>query len=161
MDTQARRSGTALLGTEEATLDSKGRLLFSKKKRDRLGEPFFIGLDGRGCLVAYPEATVDRLFAEIEDSQILNEGREEFSMLLAGKMEDDIHFDKQGRVVIPQRLRDEAGLEKDVVLVGAVDRVYIWPRDKYEDHKAQLSGKAGSSRAEQMNWARDRMKEGA
>jgi DNA-binding transcriptional regulator/RsmH inhibitor MraZ len=44
-----------LIGTDEATIDDKGRILVGKKKRERLGEPFAIAVGEVGCLVAYPE----------------------------------------------------------------------------------------------------------
>ena len=68
--------GKPLIGREEATIDDKGRILVSKKKRDRLGENFVIALGTCGCLVAYPEASWQKFVDGILSYDPINMGRE-------------------------------------------------------------------------------------
>jgi MraZ protein len=121
-----------LIGTEEATVDDKGRILVSKKKRDRLGDEFAIVFGTRGCLAAYPKAIWERMLDEILQHDSINEGREQYTRLLLGTAEDDLKFDAQNRVVVPLKMREAAKLKDKVLLVGCLDRVEIWAKDEYE-----------------------------
>ena len=59
------------------------------------------------------------------------ESRELAAVFLAGAAE--VEVDKQGRILIPAVLREFAGLDKDVVLVGVASRIEIWSKEKWED----------------------------
>lgn len=121
-----------LIGTEEATIDDKGRILVSKKKRERLGDEFAIAFGARGCLAAYPKGIWDRMLEEILQYDSINAGREQYTRLLLGQAEDDLKYDAQGRVVVPQKMREAAKLKDKVVLLGCLDRVEIWAREEYD-----------------------------
>lgn len=124
-----------LIGTDEATLDEKGRILFSKKKRERLGESFTVALGSVGCLVAYPQAVWEQMLAEILQHDSINQGREQYTRLVLGLADDEIKFDAQGRAVVPSKLRDLAGLKDKVLLVGCLDRVEIWPKEEWAKYQ--------------------------
>jgi MraZ protein len=121
-----------LIGTEEATIDDKGRILVSKKKRERLGDSFAIVFGTRGCLAAYPNVIWERMLEEILQYDSINEGREQYTRLLLGTAEDDLKFDAQNRVVVPQKMREAARLKDKVLLVGCLDRVEIWAKDEFD-----------------------------
>lgn len=124
-----------LLGTDEASLDDKGRLIFSKKKRDRLGDNFVVTQGPKGCLEAYPLAIWLDMVAKLLNMDALNEGVAEYSALLLGSAEDALKFDPQGRVVIPVRLRNKANIEKDVVIVGCGNRCEIWAKKEFDEYE--------------------------
>jgi MraZ protein len=121
-----------LIGTEEANLDDKGRLLVSKKKRERLGDDFILVLGKVGCLIAYPKVVWEQLLSEIFAVETMNPAREEYTRLVLGTAEDDLKFDVQGRVVVPQKLRTEAKLSREILLIGCGDRVEIWAKAEWE-----------------------------
>ncbi len=123
-----------LMGTDEATIDDKGRILVSKKKRDRLGEGFVVAFSAVGCLAAYPEARWNHKLDEIFSHESINYGREQYSRLVLGLADDELKFDSQGRVVIPQKLRDLAKLKDKVMLVGCGDRLEIWSKPEWEEY---------------------------
>lgn len=126
-----------LIGTDEATIDDKGRILFGKKKRERLGESFTVALGSVGCLVAYPQAVWEDMLTNILSHNNINQGREQYTRLILGTADDEIKFDSQGRVVIPKELRDLAQLKDKVKIIGCGDRVEIWALTewaKYNDH---------------------------
>jgi MraZ protein len=123
-----------LLGTDEATIDEKGRILIGKKKRERLGENFVMALGEVGCLVAYPEETWEKLYAEIMQFSGINQGRQQYTRLMLGTADDELSFDAQGRVVVPSKLRKLARLDKEVVLVGCGDRLEIWDKDEWRQY---------------------------
>ena len=131
-----------LIGTDEATIDDKGRLLVSKKKRERLGEDFVMALGATGCVVVYPELVWGRMVAEILGNSSTNQGRQRFTRLMVGSAEDDMRFDRQGRVVVPQKLRDAAKLTDAVLVVGCVDRLEIWAADEWVTYQADTEGYA-------------------
>lgn len=145
-----------LLGTDEASLDDKGRLIFSKKKRDRLGEKFVAVLGPKGCLEAFPEPIWRDMVAKLLSMDAMNEGVAEYSSLLLGSAEDDLRFDAQGRVVIPLRLRKQASIEKDVVIVGCGNRCEIWAKSEFEIYEKDRLG-YGRERREQFRAARRMM----
>ncbi len=129
-----------LIGTDEATIDDKGRILFAKKKRDRLGKDFAIVVTKRGCLAAYPQSVWLKMQHDVFQYESINEGREQYTRLYYGQADDDLNFDTQGRVVIPQKMREIGKLKKDVLLVGALDRVEIWAVEEYEKFLADPKG---------------------
>jgi len=124
-----------LLGNDNATIDSKGRILISKKKRDRLGDNFAMCMGKNGCLCAYPEARWEEILRRIDDADPLSEAREIFSRLVLPTADDELSFDEQGRVVVPQQLRNDAGLKKDVIILGCGDRLEIWDVEEYKQWK--------------------------
>ena len=129
-----------LIGTDEATIDEKGRLMVSKKKRERLGEPFVMSVGPTGCLVAYTLEAWNQEVSEVLASPSTNLGRQQYARMLSGSAADDLRFDKQGRVVVPQRLREMAGLKDRVVIVGCIDRMEIWPADAWADYEKDRDG---------------------
>jgi MraZ protein len=129
-----------LVGTDDAVIDDKGRILFSKKKRDRLGKDFAIVVTKRGCLAAYPQFMWRRVQEEVNNYHLTNEGRDQYTRLFFGMADDELNFDSQGRVVIPQKMREIGKLKKDVKLVGAYDRVEIWAFEEYSKFLADPRG---------------------
>lgn len=134
MEERAVPTPKLLIGNEVATIDDKGRLLVSKKKRERLGDDFVAGLGTVGCIVLYPEATWQAICDEIFRYPSLNQGREQYARLVMGYAYDDLKFDPQNRVVIPAKLRELARIgDKERVLVfGMGDRVEIWSAREWE-----------------------------
>ncbi len=120
-----------LIGTETANVDDKGRILVSKKKRERLGESFALVL-GKGCLIMYPEQVWNQLMSEIFSVPTMNPAREQYTRLVLGVAEDDLKFDGQGRMVIPKEMRETAKLKDKVLLIGCGDRVEIWAEGEWE-----------------------------
>ena len=118
-----------LIGTDEATIDDKGRLLVSKKKRERLGEDFVMALGATGCVVVYPELVWDKMVAEILENPSTNQGRQRFTRLMVGSAEDDMRFDRQGRV-------------SDVLVIGCLDRLEIWAADEWATYQADTEAYA-------------------
>jgi MraZ protein len=147
-----------LLGTEEAVLDDKGRVLVSKKKRERLGESFTLILGKVGCLMMVPDWAISKLMSDLDEYDMLNPAREDYTRLVLGTAEEDISFDAQGRFVIPARLRQAASLsEKEkLILIGCGDRVEIWTKT-LQDDIAQHPNDFGGTRRKLIDVAYSRM----
>ena len=119
------------MGEFDHTTDPKGRLIVPSKFREELGDTFVVtkGLDG--CLLAYAKPEWDRVTTGLRELSLVNKnGRQIIRIFFAGAAE--IEMDKQGRILIPEKLREFAGITKDVVSVGADNKLEIWSKDRYE-----------------------------
>jgi len=127
---------TSLIGTYYHVIDAKGRMNFPTKLRELLGSSFYVtkGLDAH-CLAVYPAEEWERLsekVAAIPESK----GAQLKRWLFSGACE--MVPDQQGRILIPQDLRQFAGLEKDVVVIGANNKAEIWNRASWETANAAV-----------------------
>jgi MraZ protein len=125
-----------LIGEFYHTIDAKGRLIIPSKFRTDLGENFIVTKGVDNCLAVYPLSEWEILKAKI-DSLPLSKGRDLQRHFYSGACEAE--FDKQGRIVIPQNLREYAFLEKDVVIAGVSARAEIWNSERWEKINKELS----------------------
>lgn len=119
------------MGEYTHTIDEKGRLIVPAKLREELGKKFVVtkGLDG--CLFVYNETEWTAFEEKLKTLPLTNkEARFFVRFFLAGASEAEM--DKQGRILVPENLREHAQLTKDVVLVGVGSRVEIWSKENYE-----------------------------
>ena len=113
------------MGEYNHTIDAKGRLIIPAKFREPLGEEFVLtrGLDG--CLYIYPMDEWEAFEEKLRALPLTNKDARAFSrFFVAGATTCEL--DKQGRILVPQTLREFAGLEKDVILAGNLSRVEVW-----------------------------------
>ena len=122
-------------GKYNHTIDTKGRLIVPSKFRDLLGDEFVVTKGADGCLVVY-DNNGWKAFEETLQEMPMNrkDVRQVARFFLAGAADGEV--DKQGRILIPTDLRDYAGLEKEVVLIGMADKIEIWSKDRWEDASA-------------------------
>ena len=120
------------MGEYNHTVDEKGRLIIPVKFRDELGSEFVVtkGLDG--CLFAYDLTEWRVLEEKLRALPLTNKDARAFARFMLGGAAS-VEIDKQGRILLPQVLRNFAGLEKDVVLIGVASRIEIWNKEKWED----------------------------
>jgi len=121
-------------GEYQHSIDAKGRLIFPIKLREELGERFVIfkGLDN--CLWVYSNADWDTFEKKIA---ALPAKARKMQRFYSANFECEP--DAQGRIVIPQSLREYAGLNKDVVVVGIQNRAEIWDSDAWKQYNSDLS----------------------
>ncbi len=117
------------MGTYEHGLDAKGRVIIPAKLREELGESFVVTLGLDGCLFAYPQSEWEIFADKLKSLPGTKEGRKLQRAFLANAETCDM--DKQGRVLIPAKLRDKAGLSKEVVFVGVLSKLEIWSKEKW------------------------------
>lgn len=126
-----------LIGEYRHSLDAKGRVNFPVKLREDLGETFILskGLPEE-CLFVYSLSEWENLSQKL-NSLPLSKARTLQRFLFAGAAEAEP--DKQGRILIPQPLRQYASLQKDIVIVGALNRAEIWDSQKWDQMCSQTS----------------------
>ncbi len=113
------------MGEYQHTLDEKGRMIIPVKFREGLGSHFVMtrGLDK--CLFVYPMSDWETLEAKLKALPMTRADARAFvRFFFSGATECEL--DKQGRILIPQTLRDYAELGKDCVVLGVSNRVEIW-----------------------------------
>jgi len=115
-------------------IDAKGRLAVPAKFRSELKKAVVTrGLDN--CLFLYPQKEWEALAQKIAASPIGRANARSFSrFMLAGAME--VEFDSQGRIILPEYLRQFAGLEKNTVILGVYNRLEIWDQSKWEAYQS-------------------------
>ena len=112
------------------TIDAKGRMSFPQRFRDVIGDRFILTRGADRRLVAYSEETWNTLLEKI--SQMRPGKEKEILKQIYIKGAIPVETDKLGRILVPQALREYAGLLKDVYVVGAIDTVEIWDKATYE-----------------------------
>lgn len=117
------------------TIDTKGRLIVPSKFRDQLGDEFVVTKGMDGCLFVYANEDWIAFEQKLTSLPLINKEARKFArFFLAGAAQ--VEVDKQGRILLPANLRDFAGLEKDVVLVGVGSHIEIWSRENWENMDA-------------------------
>ena len=120
------------MGTYEHGLDAKGRVIIPAKLREDLGESFVVTLGLDGCLFAYPMNEWEGFIEKLKELPGTKEARMLQRHFLANAAPCEL--DKQGRILVPQTLREFAGLEKDVVLTGNLNRIEVWSKEKWSEN---------------------------
>ena len=119
------------MGTYTPRLDEKGRLFLPAKFRDRLAEGLVVTQGQENCLVVWPSDVFMQEAQRARATPMTNRSAREYArVLFAGA--DEGALDKQGRISIPANLREYASLEKDVVVIGVMDRIEIWDPARWE-----------------------------
>jgi MraZ protein len=123
------------LGTHTPRLDDKGRLILPAKFRDELAGGVVITKGQERCLYVFPAAEFQRYAAEQSARPMSDKTARAFTRVLFSGAHDEVP-DKQGRVTIPAPLRDYAGLDRDLVVIGAMTRVEVWDAAAWEEYLA-------------------------
>ena len=122
------------IGEYQHTVDEKGRLALPVKFRDDFthGAVVTRGLDH--CLFIYSSTEWAKLADKLATLPIAQANTRAFArLMLAGAM--DCTLDKQGRIVLPEYLRDYAGLKKPVVVAGLYNRLEVWDESAWKKYK--------------------------
>ncbi|WP_130865066.1 division/cell wall cluster transcriptional repressor MraZ [Acidipropionibacterium timonense] len=124
------------LGTHTPKLDEKGRFFLPAKFREELDGGLVMTRGQDRCLAIYPTATFVEMTREIAKGSVSVKKVRDYQRMLAAGASDSVP-DKQGRVMIPPMLRRYAGLDKDIVVVGAITRVELWDAAEWERYSAE------------------------
>jgi MraZ protein len=131
----------SFFGRYDHSIDSKSRLILPARFRDRLGKYCFLTPHLEGCVAIWPpetfQAETDLRERSAVDTWTRNQVRNWSSAV------DEIVIDTQGRILIATDLRNYAGLERDVVIVGVLDHVELWSPSMW-DSKALAPAAAGA-----------------
>ncbi|ANE47362.1 cell division protein MraZ [Paenibacillus swuensis] len=121
------------MGEYQHTIDDKGRMIIPAKFREALGSEFVVtrGLDN--CLFVYPMEEWKVLEQKLKALPLMKSDARAFTrFFFSGATECEL--DKQGRVNLPNTLREYGKLDKDCVVLGVSNRVEIWSKEVWEDY---------------------------
>ncbi len=111
-----------MTGEYQHNLDSKGRLFIPAKLREELGNVFYVTLSMDKCLSAYSADSWRDFYDKVNAMPYIKQRKMRPLFAYAAKCE----LDTQGRILIPQNLRDYAGLTKNVTVVGCNNHAELW-----------------------------------
>lgn len=139
MGRSSKNEAPAFRGRYKHAIDDKGRLSIPAKfreilKKKRQNGLFLIEFDS--CLAAYPPWEWRRFEEKFRSPSLFHREFQNFLRLFySGAIETSI--DNQGRILIPPRLRERTGLRREVVIIGALNRIEIWSRERWEQFEAE------------------------
>ncbi len=113
------------LGTSDHSLDAKGRVILPSKFREELGESFYITKGFEKCVQVMSVDEFDRLRAQIRALPADKALSLQYLLISPAVL---VSPNSQGRVVISQKLREDAGLSDEVTVVGMDSRIEIWDK---------------------------------
>ncbi|WP_246213147.1 division/cell wall cluster transcriptional repressor MraZ [Aminipila butyrica] len=128
------------MGKYQNSIDAKGRMIVPAKYREELGYRCVVTRGMDKCLYIYPMVQWEKFMEKLAKLPTADANARAFVRhFYANAVEGDI--DKQGRLGIPQELREYANIEKDLVTVGLLDKIEIWSRKEWSEaeEEAELS----------------------
>jgi MraZ protein len=137
-----------LLGTYNPKLDEKGRLILPAKFRGRLSGGLVMTRGQERCLFLMPMDEFARMYEQVRQAPVTSRQARDYLRVLLSGASDEVP-DRQGRISIPPVLREYAGLDRDVAVIGAGTRVEVWDRTAWEAYLAEQES-AYSDTAEQI-----------
>jgi MraZ protein len=127
------------LGTSDHNLDGKGRVILPSEFRAELGDSFYITMGFNRCVQVMSEDEFDRLRSQIRELPADKALSLQYLLISPAK---SVTPNSQGRVMIPQKLREDAGLSGEVTVVGMDSRIEIWDKaefDRFMERQKQAS----------------------
>jgi len=125
-------SEVVFIGMERAKVDSKGRIFFPARFRQLLPDgEVGITLFWDRCLEVYPGSYLMNILKQLLS---LNRADPEIRWFQRYVMSNTqlLNLDGEGRLLIPQRLREQAGINKEVLIIGTGDHLEIWSPERYK-----------------------------
>ena len=116
-----------MTGQYAHSIDAKGRLFIPAALRRELGQTFHVTMGQDHCLSVYSDESWAAFMAKLKELSY-NEVKKLRALFAYAA---DCEPDSQGRILIPAKLREYAGLTKEVVVVGSFDRVEIWSAERW------------------------------
>ena len=112
-------------GTYGHSLDSKGRVILPARFRTAFEHGGYLTQYRDGCLALWTPEQFEIQMEEVQARAVTGKSDRNMARLWAAGTQD-LEVDRQGRMVLPARMREYAALESDVVVVGVIDRVELW-----------------------------------
>ena len=128
-----------MTGQYAHNIDAKGRLFIPAALRRELGQTFHVTVGQDHCLSVFSDESWDAFMGKLKELSY-NEVKKLRALFAYAA---DCEADPQGRILLPAKLREYAGLTKEVVVVGSFDRVEIWNAQRW----AEIENEAFSSGA--------------
>lgn len=125
-----------LMGTYYHNMDAKGRMAFPNKLREQLGVNFVITIGLEGCLYVYSNEEWEKFTEQLRtlSGPVAKQAIRKYAANAVVA-----EADKQGRILIPQNLREHAGLDHDITVIGNLNRAEIWDTARYNEINSKFT----------------------
>jgi len=137
-------------GSFEHSVDSKGRVSVPSKFRDIIADRYdgrlVMAMDFDRCLTVYPLEEWEKLEEKIKTLPMMQKEVKDFMRFFFSSA-TECELDKQGRILIPPIHRERAGITKNVMLVGIINKIEIWDADAWEARNSQNGDKISEALA--------------
>jgi MraZ protein len=122
-------------GINSITIDAKGRMAIPARYRDLLDSAMVLTIDTEEtCLLLYPVLEWQKIEASLQKLPSFNAAARRIQRLLIGHA-TDIDLDTQGRILLPQELRQYANLQKQAVLIGQGNKFEVWNDELWQQKR--------------------------
>jgi len=128
--------GGLLLGTYTPRLDEKGRLLLPAKLRPRFSSGLVMTKGQERSIWLFPADEFAKLYEKFKEAPTTDKSVRDYLRVMLGGASDETP-DKQGRVSIPPSLREYAGLDRDVAVVGTGNKAEVWDKEAWDNFLAE------------------------
>lgn len=136
-------------GSQETRLDDKNRFVLPQSMRFGLVEngvlEFSMGLGLGGCVAIYRKSDIEKIVAKFQAKQHVAKYQKFFTLFFSSLHQ--MTCDKLGRVHMPSMLKKAIGIKSEIVIAGVLDKIEIWPKEKYMYDISELMGEANSELA--------------
>ncbi len=141
MEIVENTKNTMLIGEFRYNIDQKGRLMIPAKFRAKFGVEAIITKGLETCLFIFPKDEWEKVVEKILKLPLSKADSRAFTrLMLAGAYESPI--DNQGRILIPEYLRNYAKLSKKVVIIGLYSRIEVWDEKVWEEYQQESESQA-------------------
>jgi MraZ protein len=134
-----------LTGLHPRTLDDKKRLALPKRVREQLGNvnKLFVTQGQDQCLGLYGPEEMERWASKIDEAPATDKEVRIFRRFFFAQMEE-VEIDASGRILLPERLVEFAGLKHEVVLIGNRDHLELWDSERWQQYESENKGRFDS-----------------
>ena len=124
------------LGTYTPRLDEKSRLILPAKFREEVAEGLVLTRGQERCIYVFSAREFERVHEQMRSAPLSSRQARDYIRVFLSGASDEVP-DKQGRVTVPAPLRQYAGLDRDVTVIGAGTRVEIWDSESWNAYLAE------------------------
>ncbi|MDR6970909.1 division/cell wall cluster transcriptional repressor MraZ [Leifsonia shinshuensis] len=135
------------LGTHAPKLDEKGRIILPAKFRDELASGLVLTRGQEHCVYVFSQREFESLHEKIRQAPVTSKQARDYLRVFLSGASAEVP-DKQNRVTIPAALRSYAGLDRDLVVIGAGSRAEIWDATAWETYLAEQEAAFASTEEE-------------
>lgn len=135
------------LGTHSPRLDEKGRLILPAKFREELADGLVLTRGQERCLYVFSAAEFGRIHEQMRAAPLSSKQARDYIRVFLSGASDEVP-DKQGRITVAPPLRQYAGLDRELAVVGAGSRAEIWDATSWQEYLAQQEAAFSSTEEE-------------
>ncbi|MBQ4289345.1 MAG: division/cell wall cluster transcriptional repressor MraZ [Clostridia bacterium] len=123
-----------LIGEYSHSMDTKGRVFIPAKYREELGHKIYVTSGPDHCLFVFSEKGWEDFAHKLQEMSVTDDSAIQKLLRIQLANTAECEPDKQGRILLPNKLREYASLDKEVVAIGAVSRVELWSRENWDKY---------------------------